>query len=222
MSKFIVLEGTDGSGKATQLELLCRALDARGMAYTRLSFPQYDSPAAAPLKMYLNGDFGTDPQDVNPYAASTFFSVDRYASFKRDWAGAYEKGDIILADRYTTSNAVHQGSKEPDESREDFFRWLYEFEYGHMELPKPDIVIYLDVPTELTGQMLRRREHDTHTHADIHEQNMDYLRICRKTGLQAAKFYGWTIINCEKNGKMRSIEDIHNEVFGLVQACLEE
>ena len=126
------------------------------------------------------------------------------------------------SDRYTTSNAVHQASKEPEQDREKFFAWLYDLEYRHMGLPVPDLVLYLDVPTELTGQMLRRREHDTHTHADIHEQNMDYLRRCRATGLQAAKYYGWTVIACAKDGKMRSIDDIHNEIFLRVQECLKE
>lgn len=121
-----------------------------------------------------------------------------------------------------TSNAVHQASKEPEQDREKFFAWLYDLEYRHMGLPVPDLVLYLDVPTELTGQMLRRREHDTHTHADIHEQNMDYLRRCRSTGLQAAKYYGWTVIACAKDGKMRSIDDIHNEIFLRVQECLKE
>lgn len=128
----------------------------------------------------------------------------------------------MLSDRYTTSNAVHQASKEPEQDREKFFAWLYDLEYRHMGLPVPDLVLYLDVPTELTGQMLRRREHDTHTHADIHEQNMDYLRRCRATGLQAAKYYGWTVISCAKDGKMRSIDDIHNEIFLRVQECLKE
>ena len=172
--------------------------------------------------MYLGGEFGTRPSDVNAYAASTFYAVDRYASYRKVWRKYYEEGFLMLSDRYTTSNAVHQASKEPEEKREDFFRWLYEFEYRHMELPAPDLVIYLDVPTELTGQMMRKREQATNTHADIHEQNMDYLRICRNTGLQAAKFYNWNIIHCARDGKMRPIDDIHNEIFALVRKCLEE
>lgn len=128
----------------------------------------------------------------------------------------------MLSDRYTTSNAVHQASKVEPQEREAFFRWLYEFEFEKMELPKPDLVIYLDVPTELTGQLMRKREEETNTNADIHEQHMDYLRLCRSTGLEAAKYYGWNMIHCAKDGKMRSIEEIHNEIFALVQACLEE
>lgn len=185
-------------------------------------FPQYSEPSSALIRMYLGGEFGAKPTDVNAYVASTFYAVDRYASYRKVWREYYENGGVMLSDRYTTSNAVHQASKEPEEQREKFFAWLYELEYGHMELPKPDLVLYLDVPTDLTGQMLRRREHDTHTHADIHEQNMDYLRLCRSTGMQAARYYGWTVINCACDGKMRSIDDIHNEIFALVKKCLEE
>ena len=184
--------------------------------------PQYTEPSSALIRMYLGGEFGARPSDVNAYTASTFYAVDRFAAFRKVWGEYYRNGGLMLSDRYTTSNAVHQASKEPEQDREKFFAWLYDLEYRHMGLPVPDLVLYLDVPTELTGQMLRRREHDTHTHADIHEQNMDYLRRCRATGLQAAKYYGWTVIACAKDGKMRSIDDIHNEIFLRVQECLKE
>lgn len=221
MGKMIVFEGTDGSGKTTQFTLLSRRLQAMGIDFKKMDFPQYSEPSSALIRMYLGGEFGTRPADVNAYAASTFYAVDRYASYRKVWGEYYKNGGLMLSNRYTTSNAVHQASKVPLERREEFFRWLYDFEYKHLELPEPDIVIYLDVPTELTGEMLRTREEKTQTHADIHEQNMDYLRICRETGLQAAHFYGWTIIDCARDGKMRSIEDIHNEIFALVQNCLE-
>ena len=221
MGKLIVFEGTDGSGKSTQFALLTKRLKAMNIDFRTIEFPQYSQPSSSLIRMYLGGEFGTRPTDVNAYAASTFYAVDRYASYRKVWRDYYRSGGLILSDRYTTSNAVHQASKEPARSREEFFRWLYEFEYKYMELPKPDLVIYLDVTTELTSKMLRGREQATNTHADIHEQNMDYLRLCRNTGLQAAAYYGWTVINCEKDGKMRSIEDIHNEIFALVQSCLE-
>ena len=185
-------------------------------------FPQYSEPSSALIRMYLGGEFGTKPSDVNAYAASTFYAVDRYASYQKVWKTYYRQGGLILSDRYTTSNAVHQASKEPPERREEFFRWLQDFEYNRLELPRPDIVIYLDVPTELTGEMLRKRENRTHTHADIHEQNMDYLRQCRAVGMDAAMHYGWTVIHCARNGKMRSIEEIHQEIYALVKQCLEE
>lgn len=221
MGKLIVFEGTDGSGKSTQFALLTKRLKAMNIDFRTIEFPQYSQPSSSLIRMYLGGEFGTRPTDVNAYAASTFYAVDRYASYRKVWRDYYQRGGLVLSDRYTTSNAVHQASKEPARSREEFFRWLYELEYKHMELPKPDIVIYLDVSTELTSKMLRSREQATNTHADIHEQNMDYLRLCRNTGLQAAAYYGWTVINCEKDGEMRSIEDIHNEIFALVQSCLE-
>lgn len=222
MGKLIVFEGTDGSGKSTQFSLLTRRLQAMGTDFRTLEFPQYSEPSSALIRMYLGGEFGRRPEDVNAYAASAFYAVDRFASYRKVWGQYYKDGGLILSDRYTTSNAVHQASKEPARSREEFFRWLYEFEYKYMELPKPDIVIYLDVPTDLTGKMLREREGATNTRADIHEQNMDYLRLCRNTGLQAASYYGWTVIRCARDGEMRSIEDIHNEIFELVQSCLEE
>lgn len=222
MGKLIVFEGTDGSGKSTQFALLTKRLQAMGVDFRTMVFPQYSEPSSSLIRMYLGGEFGARPADVNAYAASTFYAVDRFASYRKVWGTYYKNGGLMLSDRYTTSNAVHQASKVPQAQREEFFRWLYEFEYRHMELPKPDIVIYLDVPTELTEQLMRRREQATSTHADIHEQNMEYLSLCRRTGLEAAKYYGWTIINCARDGRMRSIEEIHNEIFALVQTCLEE
>ncbi len=221
MGKLIVFEGTDGSGKTTQFTLLSKRLQAMNVDFRTMDFPQYSEPSSALIRMYLSGEFGGRPSDINAYAASTFYAVDRFASYRKVWGEYYQQGGLMLSNRYTTSNAVHQASKEPPERREEFFRWLYEFEYQRLELPQPDVVIYLDVPTELTEQMLRKREAQTHTKADIHEQNMDYLRLCRSTGLEAANFYGWTIIDCARDGKMRSIESIHNEIFQIVASCLE-
>ena len=222
MGELIVFEGTGGSGKATQFSLLTKRLQAEQVEFRTMVFPQYSEPSSALIRMYLGGEFGTKPSDVNAYAASTFYAVDRYASYQKVWKTYYRQGGLILSDRYTTSNAVHQASKEPPERREEFFRWLQDFEYNRLELPRPDIVIYLDVPTELTGEMLRKRENRTHTHADIHEQNMDYLRQCRAVGMDAAMHYGWTVIHCARDGKMRSIEEIHQEIYALVKQCLEE
>ena len=222
MGKLIVFEGTDGSGKSTQFSLLTERLRREGTDFRTIVFPQYSEPSSSLIRMYLGGEFGTSPSDVNAYAASTFYAVDRYASYHKVWGEYYRSGGLVISDRYTTSNAVHQASKEPPERRGDFFRWLYALEYDHMELPRPDLVLYLDVPTELTEQMMRRREHDTHTHADIHETDLDYLRLCRSTGLEAAAFYGWTVVHCERDGKMRSIADIHGEIYRLVKSCMEE
>ena len=221
MGKLIVIEGTDGSGKSTQFGLLVQRLEENGTPFRRLVFPRYSQESSALIRMYLGGQFGTNPSDVNAYAASSFYAVDRYASYKQDWENWYQSGGLVISDRYTTSNAVHQASKETGEKRAEFLKWLYEFEYDKLGLPKPDLVLYLDMPTECTEQLMRRREADTNTKADIHEQDLTYLATCRETGRAAAAYYGWTVIHCFENGQMRSIEDIHQEIFRHITNCLE-
>lgn len=222
MGKLIVIEGTDGSGKSTQFRLLTERLNQNQIEFQKLVFPQYAEQSSALIRMYLGGEFGSNPADVNAYAASTFYAVDRYASYKKVWGQWYEQGGLVVSDRYTTSNAVHQASKEPDENREQFLKWLYELEYDHMGLPRPDLTIYLDVPTDFTEKLLRSREQNTNTHADIHEANTSYLATCRKMGKAAAQYYGWTVIECVRNGQMRTIEDIHEEIYRYVAKCLED
>ena len=222
MGKLIVIEGTDGSGKSTQFKLLTERVSREGHEFQRLVFPQYQEESSALIRMYLGGQFGTKPSDVNAYAASAFYAVDRYASYKKVWGQWYENGGLVLSDRYTTSNAVHQASKEPEEKQAEFLQWLYEFEYDKLGLPAPDLVIYLDVPTDFTEKMMRSREAATNTHADIHEQDLTYLATCRRTGKAAAKFYNWTVIDCVRDGAMRSIEDIHEEIYHHVLNCLED
>ena len=222
MGKLIVLEGTDGSGKSTQFQRLTDRLSQEGRQFQKLVFPQYSEPSSALIRMYLGGEFGARPSDVNAYAASAFYSVDRYASYKKVWGQWYESGGLVVSDRYTTSNAVHQTSKEPPEKQSDFLKWLYDFEYSKLGLPRPDLVVYLDVPTDFTEKMMRSREAATHTHADIHEKDLEYLATCRRTGKAAAEYYGWTVIGCVKNGAMRSIDDIHEEIYRHVAACLED
>ena len=222
MGKLIVIEGTDGSGKSTQFRALTERLQKEGKAFKTLVFPRYSEPSSALIRMYLGGEFGSSPADVNAYAASAFYAVDRYASYKQDWGQWYEDGGLIVSDRYTTSNAVHQASKEQGQAQEEFLKWLYEFEYDKLGLPRPDLTIYLDVPTDFTEKLLRSREAATNTTADIHEQDTAYLATCRRTGRTAAKYYGWTVINCVQDGKMRSIEDIHEEIYRYVRQCLED
>ena len=221
MGKLIVIEGTDGSGKSTQFKLLTARLEAENRAFQKLVFPQYAEPSSALIRMYLGGEFGTSPSDVNAYAASAFYAVDRYASYKKVWGQWYEDGGLVVSDRYTTSNAVHQASKVEDARQNDFLKWLYDFEYSKLGLPCPDLILYLDVPTDFTEAMMRRREADTHTSADIHEQDTSYLATCRRTGKAAAEYYGWKVIECVRNGEMRTIEDIHEEIYRHVAACLE-
>ena len=221
MGKLIVIEGTDGSGKSTQFRLMSEHLEKDGVAFKHIVFPRYSEESSALIRMYLGGQFGDKPSDVNAYAASSFYAVDRYASYKMDWGKWYEEGGLVISDRYTTSNAVHQASKETGANREKYLKWLYEFEYDKLELPRPDLTIYLDVPTDFTEKMLRCREAATNTKADIHEKDMQYLATCRQCGREAAGFYGWTVIQCVRDGKMRSMEDIHSEIYAAVQQCLE-
>ncbi len=222
MGKLIVIEGTDGSGKSTQFRRLTEHLQQDAQEFKTLVFPRYSEPSSSLIRMYLGGEFGSKPTDVNAYAASAFYAVDRYASFKQDWGEWYRQGGLIVSDRYTTSNAVHQASKEPAEKQGEFLKWLYEFEYDRLGLPRPDLTLYLDVPTDFTEKLLRNREEATNTQADIHEKDMEYLTTCRNTGRAAAAFYGWTVIECVRNGKMRSIEDIHEEIYRHVRQCLEK
>ena len=222
MGKLIVIEGTDGSGKSTQFRLLTQRLEQENRAFQKIVFPQYSEPSSALIRMYLGGEFGTNPSDVNAYAASAFYAVDRYASYKKAWGKWYEQGGLVVSDRYTTSNAVHQASKEPEETRQDFLKWLYDFEYDRLGLPRPDLTLYLDVPTDFTEKLLRHREQATHTTADIHERDTAYLAACRRSGRAAAEYYGWTIIPCVRDGAMRSIEDIHEEIYRHVRNCLED
>ena len=221
MGKLIVIEGTDGSGKSTQFRMLSQHLEADNVEFKHIVFPRYSEESSALIRMYLGGQFGEKPSDVNAYAASSFYAVDRFASYKMDWGKYYQDGGVVLSDRYTTSNAVHQTSKEAPENREAFLQWLYDFEYGKLGLPKPDLTIYLDVPTDFTEKLLRHREQDTNTTADIHEKDTAYLATCRNVGRHAAQYYNWTVISCVKDGAMRTIEDIHNEIYALVKQCLE-
>lgn len=218
--KLIVFEGTDGSGKATQAGMLGIKLKEQGVPFQEIDFPRYGNPFAEPARLYLDGALGKKPGDVSAYAASTLYAVDRYASYKQDWGAAYEAGMLILANRYTTSNAVHQASKLQPAEREEFLDWLFDLEYCRLGLPEPDLVLYLDLPTELSEQMLRQREHSTGVKADIHEQDDTYLRNCRMNARQVARDLGWAMVNCARDGQIRSVQDIHSEVWRKVKKYL--
>lgn len=220
--KLIVFEGTDGSGKATQARMMAERLEREQIKFRVIDFPRYGNPFAEPAKLYLQGALGSNPGDVSAYASSVLFAVDRLASYKEDWGEAYEAGEVILANRYTTSNAVHQASKLPDNEREQYLDWLFDLEYGKLELPKPDMVIYLDLPTALSEQMMRQREAATGTTADIHEQDPDYLRRCRDNARKVAKICDWKIIDCSRSGYIRTIEEIHEEAWQLISGLLEQ
>ena len=219
--KLIVFEGTDGSGKATQAKLLCETLAQRGIAYREIDFPRYGNPFAEPANLYLHGALGNRPGDVNAYAASVLYAVDRFASYKEDWGGFYEEGGIVVANRYTTSNAVHQGGKVSPADQPVFFDWLFDFEYHKLGLPEPDLVFYLDMPTQEAVRLLRSREAETNTKGDIHEVDQDYLALCRQTALRAAEHYGWKRISCvDAQGRVRSIEDIHQEIWAALEQSI--
>ena len=207
MGKLIVFEGVDGSGKSTQYKLLCERLRERGVSFRNLVFPRYSEPSSALIRMYLAGDFGDRPGDVNAYAASTFFAVDRYASYVQDWRDYYRAGGLIVTDRYTTSNAVHQASKLPKAEREEFLRWLSEFEYGRLGLPAPDLVLFVDVELEMSQAHLRKREAETGTQADIHERDGSYLAASIEAAREAADIYGWKRLDGS-----RTVEEIAAEV----------
>ena len=218
--KLIVFEGTDGSGKATQTALLCQRLRREGAAFKEIDFPRYGNPFAEPARLYLAGALGDSPGDVNAYAASALFAVDRFASYKEDWGEFYESGGLIVADRYTTSNAVHQASKLPEGERAAFLDWLFDHEYHRLGLPKPDLVVYLDLPTELSERWMRQRENDTGVQADIHERDEAYLRACAQSGRDIARACGWRRIDCAADGAPRSKEEVHQEVWELARQYL--
>ena len=218
--KLIVLEGTDGSGKATQARMMGQRLQREGIAFREIDFPRYGNPFAEPANLYLHGALGSEPGDVNAYASSVLFAVDRFASYKEDWGTFYEQGGVVIANRYTTSNAVHQASKLPAGERREYLDWLFDLEYRRLGLPAPDLVGYLDLPTELSEQMLRRRESATGTQADIHEQDEEYLRSCRMNARDIAHDLGWTVIHCDREGAVRTVEDIHEEIWQQVRRYL--
>ena len=202
--RLIVFEGTDGSGKATQTALLCKELDQRGIPYRKLEFPRYKEESSALIRLYLSGAFGAHPDDVNAYAATAFYSVDRFASYRQDWGAFYESGGLVM----------------PKEEREGYLKWLFDFEYRLLELPEPDRVVYLDLPTELSEQMMRRREQATGTKADIHEQDEGYLAACRESAELVISLCGWEKIDCSRGGAVRTPEDIHREVLARVEDLL--
>ena len=217
--KLFVIDGTDGSGKQTQLQKLKERFDKEKIDYRVVSFPNYDSPSSSLVKMYLNGDFGTDAQSISPYIASTFFAADRYATFKMQFEEYYKSGGIILADRYTTANMVHQAGKIKDEQeREKFLKWLWDFEFGLYGLPVPTEVFFLNMPFEYSQKLMENRENKI-THGekkDIHESNKQHLQDAYNEACKLVKKYNWCEIKCVEDGKIRAIDDIHEEIFGKV------
>ncbi len=218
--KLIIIEaGSDASGKATQTKKLFSRLKMDKYSIRKVEYPNYKSNSSALVKMYLNGEFGYKPDDVNAYAASTFFAVDRYASYMKEWKRFYENGGIVLADRYTTSNMVHQASKIDDESeRNDYLDWLWDLEFNKLGLPIPDMVLFLDVPTVISSGLMQNRNNKITggSKKDIHESDSEYLRKTYMNACKIADKYGWKRIGCIADNCLRSIEDIHNEIYEYV------
>ena len=220
MGKLIVIEGLDGSGKATQSKILCEKLIEKGFAAQRVTFPDYESNSSALVKMYLAGEFSSKAEDVNAYAASSFYAVDRYASYMTKWKNLYSDGGIIIADRYTTSNGVHQCSKLSADERKSFMDWLYDYEYNKIGIPKPDMVIYLDMSLEVSQKLMDKRYGGDTNKKDIHEKDKEYLLKSRQAAYFCAEYDGWVTIKCDNGESPRSIEEIAEEVYNTVNKIL--
>ena len=218
--KLFVIDGTDGSGKQTQFQRLAKRLESEGIEYRTVSFPNYDSQSSSLVKMYLSGEFGTNAQEISPYIASTFYAVDRYATFKKDYQEYYNNGGIILADRYTTANMVHQAGKIKDKKERDkFLKWLWDFEFKLYGLPIPTEVFFLNMPTEKALELMKDRKNkfDENAKKDIHERNETHMRDAYKAACDVAKDYNWFEIKCMKDNKLRTIDDIHEEIYNEVK-----
>lgn len=217
--KLIVIEsGIDGSGKSIQFKLLYDKLQEEGFNVHKVKFPDYESESSALVRMYLEGDFGENPQDINLYAVSAFYAVDRFASYQLKWKELYDNGAIILADRYTTSNMVYQAAKISNrELQKEYLEWLRDLEFNKFALPEPDLVIFLDMPPRFSFEFIQNRAEQ-----DIHERDQDYLLSTYQHAVGIARNYNWFIVNCEKEGELRSIENIHQEIYERVKKTLEE
>ena len=220
MGKLIVIDGLDGSGKSTQFELLKKILSDRGISVRAISFPEYDKPSSALVKMYLNGEFSNNAEDINAYAASSFYAVDRYASYKLYWENDYKSGSVILASRYVSSNAIHQMVKLPESEWDSYLKWLIDYEYNKMAIPKADKVIFLDMPVEISQKLLSKRYNGDENRKDIHESNIKYLHNCRKSALYAAKKLNWSVVTCSDGENALPTEVISKEILKIIDEVI--
>ena len=216
-AKLIVIDGLDGSGKATQSKILCEKLNELGYQARTLSFPDYQSDTSALVRMYLSGELGDSPDDVNAYAASSFYAVDRIASYLNSWKKDYETYDYIVCDRYTTSNIIHQMSKIGEGERGAFCDWLFDYEYRRLGVPAPDKVLFLDVHPSVSQKLIFSRYRGDESKKDIHEKDYRYLLRCRESAVWACEHLGWTVVLCSDEETMRTREDIAGEILSLVK-----
>lgn len=217
MAKLIVIEGLDGTGKSTQVEQLSKYLNEKNQEVFRLKLPYYSDKSSTLVTMYLNGELGGSPSDVNAFAASTFYAADRYASFKKHWGKQYDKDQFIIADRYTTSNASHQMTKLAKNEWDEYLEWLFEFEYKKMQIPEPDLVIFLDMPVEVSQKLLSKRYDNDESKKDVHERDVAYLHSCREAATYTAEKLGWKQIKCSENAEAFSIEEIAKMIIAEVE-----
>ncbi len=217
MSKLIIMEGLDGSGKSTQTALLEKYLEKRGVKYKKIKLPDYESPSSTLVNMYLAGEFGKSADDVNAYAAGAFYAVDRFASFNQKWKKDYEEGTLILADRYATSNSIYQMEKLDKSEWDSYLKWSEDFEYVKIGIPKPDLVIYLDMPIEISQRLMTSRYNGDEDKKDVHEADVEFLKKCRTSALFAAEKQGWKVISCAKDNEPLSIETIHSKVIDAIE-----
>lgn len=222
MSKLIIMEGLDGCGKSTQTSLLIEYLKNKGFCHKKIKLPDYDSPSSTLVNMYLAGDFGKNADDVNAYAAGAFYAVDRYASYKLNWKQDYENGTVIVADRYATSNSIYQMEKIEETNWDEYLNWSADFEYNKIGIPKPDLVIFLDMPIEISQKLMTSRYDGDESKKDVHEANVDFLKKCRKSALYAAEKQGWKVVSCSDGNEPLSIEQIHQEIVKLVEEELAD
>lgn len=225
MGKIIVIEGLDGTGKQTQSTKLFERLNQEKTNVMRISYPRYENPSSAPVKMYLSGEFGKDAGSISPYIASTFFAVDRYASYKQDYENFYKNGGILILDRYVTANMVHQSGKIDDIKEKDkFLNWLWDFEFNMFGIPVPDKVFFLNISTEVSEKLMAERENkfSHEKEKDIHESNKEYLNKIYKNAEYLIKKFNWDEIKCEINGALRSIDDIHEEIYSKVLPVIND
>lgn len=223
MGILIAIDGVDASGKQTQTQLLKKRLIEDGKDIKAVSFPAYDNPSSTLVKMYLDGDFGKKPSDVNAYATSTFFAADRFATYRTDWGKDYNSGTIILADRYVSSNLIHQASKIDNSAEKDkFLTWLDDLEHNIYGLPRPDVTIFLDMPPEYGAMLMKDRANKSNgtDKKDIHESDFSYLETSYNNAVYVAERFNWKRVSCVKDGEIRSVEDIHNDIYSIIKEIL--